>query len=88
MATSSDGATVVYEPAFDERSGLLSEHQHIALPGGSTGDFSFAVRAYAVDELAALIREAGLVRPRIFGSLELDRWTPGDPAVIVARNRL
>ena len=88
VATSSDGATVLYEPAFDERTGLLSEHQCIALPGGSIGEFSFAVRAYPVDELAALVREAGFVRPRVFGSLELDRWMPGDPAVIVARNRL
>jgi SAM-dependent methyltransferase len=87
MATWSDGTTVRYRPAFDERTGLLSEHQRIDLPGGPTGEFSFAVRAYAGDELAALVREAGFVHPRMFGSLELDRWMPGDPAVIVARNR-
>jgi SAM-dependent methyltransferase len=88
VATWSDGATVRYQPAFDEHTGVLSEDQRIALPGGPTGEFSFAVRAYAVDELAALVREAGFVRPRVFGSLELDRWAPGDPTVIVARNRL
>jgi SAM-dependent methyltransferase len=88
LVTCSDGATVLYEPTFDDLTGLLREHQHIALPGGACGDFSFAVRAYSVDELAALVREAGFVRPRTFGSLALDPWTPGAPSVVVARNRV
>jgi ubiquinone/menaquinone biosynthesis C-methylase UbiE len=88
VSTSSDGATVLYEPAFDERTRRLSERQSVALPGGTTGEFSFAVRTYSVEELAALVREAGFVRPRGFGSLELAPWRPGDPAVVMARNRL
>jgi SAM-dependent methyltransferase len=88
VTTYGDGATVLYEPAFDELSGRLREHQRIALPGGAWGEFSFEVRTYAVDELAALVREAGFARPRAFGSLALDPWSPGDPTVVVARKRV
>lgn len=72
----SDGSAVLVERQFDPATGRNVQKRIRILKNGKRKEFSFSIRIYAVEELEAMFRKAGLALKQVCGNYDADPPTP------------